>query len=891
MASTQGETHITVSEKIKLVLLPLCCAALASCGGGTSTSGGGSLDPLVEDFGIAYVKQSVPQMDTEDAREVTDFTPGADLIFRDLASPGANERDVTRRLTGGLGDVKDVEVSYDGSKLLFALRMPDDPNAMPPPTWNIWEYDIASDTLTRVIASDTVAEDGEDIAPHYLPDGRIIFSSTRQRTSKAILLDESLLLTNGKPQFSALDESRNEPAAVLHVMDANGDNIEQITFNQSHDLDPVVLENGDVVFSRWDNMGNRNGIHLYKMYPDGTNLRLLYGANSHDTGTNGAIVQFLQPREMPNSDLLTLLHPATGTFQGGDAIAIETDNYLNNVQPTAQNLGVLTGPAQVSVAANPIQTDLQPSTGGRFNAFYPLWDGTNRALVSWSQCRLQQGNLIVPCTSSGLNDPNVQEAPPLYGVYVYDMDDGTQVPVFTPREGTLYRDVVAAQPRTLPQIIFDQGGTTTSSFDFDPTLIGENVGILNIRSVYDFDGTYNALGGAAADIGTMANPVPTPADQRPARFLRIVKAVGIPDNTVKNLNGANFGVSQQQLMREIIGYAPIEPDGSVRVKVPANIPFAISVLDSEGKRITARHQNWLQVRPGEILNCQGCHDPNSGVSHGREDAFTGLYGGAPGDNYVFPNTMEPASPPTGQTAAASQTMAEYRTTVDPQALDLSVDIHYADVWTADPIVRAMNAPLDYQYDALDMTMTAPVDSSCWNNWAVNCRIIINYVTHIHPLWSLDRGGVACTDCHTNVDVNNANADRVPDGQLDLSSDDPSDQNANHYKAYRELFFGDNAEELDMNGDLVDEQATDAMGNPLFALDANGNPDPNQPIFVRAPGPSMRSAGALASSRFFDRFSDAGDADHFNLLSAAELKLLAEWLDIGGQYYNNPFDVP
>jgi hypothetical protein len=27
------------------------------------------------------------------------------------------------------------------------------------------------------------------------------------------------------------------------------------------------------------------------------------------------------------------------------------------------------------------------------------------------------------------------------------------------------------------------------------------------------------------------------------------------------------------------------------------------------------------------------------------------------------------------------------------------------------------------------------------------------------------------------------------------------------------------------------------------------------------------------------------------MTPAELRLIAEWLDIGAQYYNNPFDVP
>ena len=297
MASTPEETPVSRINGLRTNLLLLSLATLTACGGGDSSSGGTSsaaLDPLVEDFGIAYVREPLPamdedtdeDMDTADVREPTAFNEGSDLIFRDLASPGANERNVTFAVTGGLGDIKDVETSFDGSKLLFALRLPEIEGADPEdqPTWNIWEYDIAADTLTRVISSDINAEAGQDVAPHYLPDGRIIFASTRQRTAKATLLDES------KPQFSALDEDRNEPALVLHVMNDDGTDIHQVTYNQSHDLDPVVLESGEVVFSRWDNAGNNDAMHLYKMYPDGTNLRLLYGAESHDTGTNGTTV-------------------------------------------------------------------------------------------------------------------------------------------------------------------------------------------------------------------------------------------------------------------------------------------------------------------------------------------------------------------------------------------------------------------------------------------------------------------------------------------------------------------------------------------------------------------------------------------------------------------------
>ena len=54
-------------------------------------------------------------------------------------------------------------------------------------------------------------------------------------------------------------------------------------------------------------------------------------------------------------------------------------------------------------------------------------------------------------------------------------------------------------------------------------------------------------------------------------------------------------------------------------------------------------------------------------------------------------------------------------------------------------------------------------------------------------------------------------------------------------------------------------------------------------------PTMSVNGARASGNFFNRFRAGGS--HQDFMSPAELRLLAEWLDVGGQYYNNPFDAP
>ncbi|MGB5347205.1 MAG: hypothetical protein WBN23_13650, partial [Woeseia sp.] len=243
---------------LREVALAATLALLAACGAsgdGVSIGTGQDPDPVILDFPVAYVRAPLPMDDQgnfqpSDVRELITFDFGADLYFRDRASPSALAVNITERETNGLGAVRDLEIAYDGSKILFAMRGPVDLNLAlddeDQPTWNIWEYEIASDTLRRVIASDLTAEIGHDVGPHYLPDGRIIFSSTRQLRSNAVLLDEN------KPQFAAQDEDQNEAAFVLHVMNADGTAIEQVSYNQSHDFDATVMANGQVVFSRWD---------------------------------------------------------------------------------------------------------------------------------------------------------------------------------------------------------------------------------------------------------------------------------------------------------------------------------------------------------------------------------------------------------------------------------------------------------------------------------------------------------------------------------------------------------------------------------------------------------------------------------------------------------------
>lgn len=934
MSPTSHEASIDAehtSQRIRraaLVLAGIAVALLTACSGGeggkdVTIGSGQDADPVTVDFPVFYVKRPVPDPDAvlaADARELLRFEIGADLFMRDRASSSTAEINLTAAQTEGLGDVRDVNVNFDGTKVVFAMRAKfiEGADEADQPTWNIWEYDTQTKALRRVIASDTTAEEGHDIMPRYLPDGRIVFSSTRQRQSRAILLDEN------KPQYAAQVEGSGgnpNPAFVLHVMDPDGGNIHQISFNQSHDLDPAVLADGRILYTRWEHALDDDQMDLYTVRPDGTELRLLYGANSHQTGTvdpltgQASTIQFLKARAMPDGRTLALILPFTGTSEGGNLVLIDTANYVDNTRGGSVANAGLTGPAQSRALPTDVRTIPGPSPGGRYRSASPLFDGTNRLLVSWSQCRLMQAGRIVPCTADRLSNtvtPPV-EAPPLYGVYIYDVRDNTQKPIVAPQEGFIYTEVAAGAPQSVPTVILDR----MPGADFPGELLTESAGILHIRSVYDVDGVDMAPGGGIAAVRDPANPAYA---NRPARFLRIEKAVSQPDRNTHDTRNSAFGPNGRRFgMRDILGYAPIEPDGSVKVKVPANVPFAISVLDGQGRRLSGLlgnlHTNWLQVMPGETLECNGCHNPNATppIAHGRAGLTNSVNAGATANGTAFPNTNPLLAP-----LDAGETMAQARgRAMCGGACEASVDIVFDDYWPAAAMTKQPSYDLCYtggatnvRSDPADLTQThlceaknsllttaIPTAAACRAKWNGLCRITINYEQHIHPLWSVDRFVDAngdgmpdddgtgkpinhkCTSCHSPTAADGTA--QIPKGDLDLS-DGASDEQPDQFRSYRELLFADRGQVLNM-GAPEDE-----------CLQTQVDPDTGVVtcIAYRNVPASMSAAGAAASTRFFQKFDDGGGAvDHHGLLTPAELKMLAEWLDIGAQYYNNPFAAP
>ena len=856
--------------------------ALAGCGNGSEGTVAG-------DVPVAYVQRSsaLGMNPTDGAPSA----PGGDLMLREKSSPSATEHNLTARFTQGVGDASDPEVSYDGKKIVFAMRCPtsntstvNGASGTPVPActgrWNIWEYDMTGTGMTNgTFRRLTASTQDDDVDPAYLPaNGGFVFASNRQAKSK---LNQAL-----NKQYKALDEYERETVLNLHTMDNAGGNITQITFNQSHDRNPIVRADGDIMFSRWEHVGDRNRFAIFTVKPDGTNMFVFYGAQSPGNS-------FLHPREMdPNGPLRgylsSSLMPLSRTQEGGALMFINAKDYSEHNTPA--NTTVPAQGGQTSITAASVSSGRGLSLGGRVTTPYPLWDGTNRVLVAYHTCFATRNNIVVPCADlttaelAMLSDNNrlaadvaaspVQDnVPSAYGIYMFNPTNQTWLSVAAPPAGSMNTDPVAIQPRAEPAVIPPTA--------VDSALAALDMATIEVRSIYDTDGLNRMAeqmltaadrpAGCAqgiaqttssdpmdtrpqvADIARIKNPADPAYRCAPPRFVRVTRAVAPPSSSM----GLDAAIGETEFeMQQILGYAQVEPDGSFKLSVPADVPLGISVIDSQGRAFQT-HTNWIQVRPGERRTCDGCHSPRRGAA---------LNSGAVVNSTPTLSGLNPALASLHQ---PGETMASLRTRQDPSVLNLMPSMTYTDVWANAP--SDARAPISLLYTgnpnpADDLATLAPVNG------------VINYPQHVQPLWTRDRGANTCTNCHNDPVKLDLRANSAGTGRL---------------VSYEELLVGD--------------PVLGANGQPVVVI-RDGVPEIERGApLVDASSGSMNTAGIARKSRLgeitFGQTLLAGTAartahpnppntapNHATLLSAAEKRLISEWMDLGGQYYNDPFGV-
>lgn len=100
------------------------------------------------------------------------------------------------------------------------------------------------------------------------------------------------------------------------------------------------------------------------------------------------------------------------------------------------------------------------------------------------------------------------------------------------------------------------------------------------------------------------------ADQRMAPHIRTSKI-----QRIRFIEGVPAAVASSKDMaspdhlsvhRRLVGEAPVEPDGSFNVEVPADIPLLLQTLDDRGMALATC--GWIWVKPREKRGCIGCHE-------------------------------------------------------------------------------------------------------------------------------------------------------------------------------------------------------------------------------------------------------------------------------------------
>ena len=151
--------------------------------------------------------------------------------------------------------INDLSLSFDGEELMYSSIGTNN-------RWHLFSLDTKTGDPEQLTPTDINNFDCFDGC--FLPDGRIIFCST------ATFL--GLPCINGRPRMSG-----------LYQMERQTKNIRQITFDQDSNWEPVVMNDGKVLYQRWEYSGlpHSNSRLLFTMNPDGTSQLAHYGSNSY----------------------------------------------------------------------------------------------------------------------------------------------------------------------------------------------------------------------------------------------------------------------------------------------------------------------------------------------------------------------------------------------------------------------------------------------------------------------------------------------------------------------------------------------------------------------------------------------------------------------------------
>jgi len=396
---------------------------------------------------------------------------------------------------------------------------------------------------------------GNCINPCYLPGGRICFSSDVNSDFR--------------------DEYDRDVPLLLFTAKPDGADLDQITFNLSSDIDPFVLDDGRICFTSWQHHGDHEGVAgdfaLFTVFPDGT-----------------AFMPYTLPR--PG---LSKTKSYAQQLTDGHVVFVETAGHRHYNGGTISVVHPRKPAATKQVLSKGMRYDGY-NLAGRFASPYPL---PKRAML----CSFSPGR-----GTSRLELDPFEEIH--MGIYTFDFESG--------RAGRLIYDDPASQDIDANAIYARPEPTVIPRV----TLPGRKTGTLTCQNAYLSDRPKTTR---YPVVGRLP-----PAKPGEIEAVRILEGFGVHDkdrnkhkSTVIDILQMSFGSSSNNgnnnEQKRILGVAPVAPDGSFSVEVPADTTLFLQTLDANGMAIE-NQLTWMWVRPGETRMCIGCHEDRN-TSLGNQD--------------------------------------------------------------------------------------------------------------------------------------------------------------------------------------------------------------------------------------------------------------------------------
>ena len=451
----------------------------------------------------------------------------------------------------GKGSVRDPELSFDGTKLLFAMRASrkhfnscltyshyaiycpaperdhylENAYGCPESNYQIYELDRTTGRTRPLTTPETY---GSSMEPCYLPNGDIMFSSSR-------IVQH---ITCGWGDLSN-----------LFIMNKDGKYARRVGFDQTNTAFPSLLNDGRVIFTRRDynDRGQSSAHALFQMNPDGTAQTEFYG---NQTGLPNS---FHHARAIPNSNKVICIIGGYHTTQGGKLALMDVSKGVELDQ------GIVEMPGYRTPKSGNGYDDRYGKQGEQFSNPYALTE--RDYLVS-----------IAPYNGADYS--------------LYYLNDKGERELLASDPGTSCLQVIPDAPRKRP-------GVRPSEVDYT-----KDEGIFYVQNVY--------YGEAAQGI--------EPGSVKKIRVIEMLyknatigtgRGVG-PGGCWDTVMPTGHGLASFD-SKKIIGDATVYEDGSAMFKAPARKPVYFQLLDCKN-RVIQTMRSWATLMPAEKFSCVGCHE-------------------------------------------------------------------------------------------------------------------------------------------------------------------------------------------------------------------------------------------------------------------------------------------